>query len=102
MREDTASQAQAELTKIDDWRSEIDNIDNELLQLLNRRAKFAARIGELKQAAGLPLLDEDRERALLSRLCRVNAGPLDKPAIARIFLRIIREIRRMETTKGAR
>ncbi len=100
MREDRESHARTEFTKIDNWRAQIDEIDNQLLKLLNRRADFAARIGELKRAAGLALFDEDRERALLARLCQVNAGPLDKPAIARIFLRIIREMRRVEATKG--
>lgn len=81
---------------IADWRAEIDNLDNELLRLLNQRASLAARIGKLKRAASLPLCDEDRERALVARLRRVNAGPLDDQAVAIIFQQIIRETRRVE------
>jgi chorismate mutase len=81
---------------IDDWRSEIDNVDNELLRLLNQRVQLAAMIGRLKQAASLPLSDLDRERALLARLRRVNAGPLDEHAVTSIFQQIIFETRRVE------
>ena len=81
---------------IADWRMEIDNLDNELLRLLNERAKLAATIGELKQAGNLPLVDEDRERNLIARLCHINAGPLDEAAIAGIFREIISETRRLE------
>lgn len=81
---------------IDDWRTEIDNVDNELLSLLNQRVQLAAMIGRLKQAASLPLSDVDRERALLARLCRINPGPLDDQAVASIFHQIIFETRRIE------
>lgn len=82
---------------IADWRTEIDNLDNELLRLLNQRADLAARIGKLKRAANLPLCDEDRERALVARLCDVNAGPFDDQAVVIIFQQIIRETRRVES-----
>lgn len=81
---------------IDDWRTEIDNVDNELLRLLNQRVQLAAMIGILKRAANLPLSDVDRERALLARLRHVNAGPLDDRAVSTIFQQIILETRRME------
>jgi chorismate mutase-like protein len=81
---------------IEDWRSEIDTIDNELLRLLNQRAQLAAMIGRLKQVANLPVSDADRERALLARLRQVNAGPLDDQAVAIIFQQIISETIRVE------
>ena len=75
--------------RIEDWRAQIDEVDNELLRLLNRRARLAARIGGMKSRAGLPLYDPDREREVLARACRANAGPLDEGAVARIFRRIM-------------
>ena len=81
---------------IDEWRTEIDNVDNELLRLLNQRIQLAAIIGRLKQAASLPLSDVERERALLARLRRINAGPLDDQAVSSIFQQIIFETLRME------
>jgi chorismate mutase len=81
---------------IDDWRTEIDNVDNELLRLLNQRVQLAAMIGRLKQAGNLPLSDVDRERTLLARLRQINAGPLDDQAVVTIFQQIIFETRRIE------
>jgi chorismate mutase/prephenate dehydratase len=82
---------------IEYWRNEIDDVDRELLQLLNRRARLAMKVGALKQAAGLPFCDPEREQAVLHTLQQANTGPLDRRAITKLFRRIIRESRRVET-----
>ena len=82
---------------IEYWRTEIDELDRELLRLLNRRARLAMKVGALKKTAGLPCCDPERERAVLSELQKANAGPLDALAITKLFRRIIRESRNMET-----
>lgn len=82
--------------KIEDWRKEIDGIDDELLRLLNRRAQVAIEVGAVKRRAGLPVCDADRERAVLARVCESNTGPLDESAIIKLFRRIICESRRAE------
>ena len=81
---------------IEDWRAEIDEIDNELLRLLNVRARLAIRVGESKRSAGLSVLDGAREREVIERARRANAGPLDDRAVERLFRRIIQESRRAE------
>ncbi|MBA3514302.1 MAG: chorismate mutase [Pyrinomonadaceae bacterium] len=82
---------------IEYWRTEIDELDRELLRLLNCRARLAMKVGALKRTAGLPCCDPERELAVLRDLQNANAGPLDGEAITRIFRRIIRESRFMET-----
>lgn len=86
---------------IEDWRAEIDSIDNELLRLINRRARLAVRVGMIKQRASLPLRDRDRERDVLARAQRVNLGPLADRAVAKIFRRIIYESRKIQTATPA-
>jgi chorismate mutase-like protein len=81
---------------IEYWRTEIDEVDRELLQLLNRRARLAMKVGTLKRAAGLPFCDPEREQVVLQTLQQANTGPLDPRAIAKVFRRIIRESRRVE------
>ena len=81
---------------IDHWRKEIDQIDAELLQLLNMRARLAMKVGALKQAAHLPFCDPERERTVLQRLQELNSGPLDERAVGKVFRRIIRESRRVQ------
>ena len=79
---------------INDRRSQIDDLDRQLLELLNRRARLAIEIGRLKAGLGLQALDPVRERAILSRACEANPGPLDGRAIERIFSQILSESRR--------
>ena len=43
-----------------DLRVQIDAIDGELLTLLNRRAKVAERVGEIKRREGSPFFRPDR------------------------------------------
>jgi chorismate mutase len=81
---------------IEHWRSEIDEIDKELLRLLNMRARLAVKVGTLKKAADLPYCDPERERYVLGRLQGLNDGPLDERAVVKLFRRIIRESRRVE------
>ena len=84
---------------IEHWRNEIDEIDAELLRLLNKRALLALKVGALKQAADIPLCDPDRERTVVQRLQEINGGPLDERAVGKVFRRIIRESRRVESGK---
>jgi len=82
---------------LEDWRAEIDQLDNELLRLLNRRARIACALGAVKIAAGLPAYDSRRERQVLARMCAANQGPFEKESVTRIFRRIILETRRIGT-----
>ena len=82
---------------LEDWRAEIDTLDDELLRLLNRRARIACALGALKIASGLPAYDSRRERQVLARVAAANPGPFEKESIARIFRRIILETRRIGT-----
>lgn len=81
---------------IKDRRAEIDAIDRELIRLLNMRARLAVKVGESKRDAGLSLCDRRREREVIEHVRRVNMGPLDEQAVARLFRCIIRESRLVE------
>ena len=82
---------------IDDWRAEIDSIDEELLRLLNRRAQLAAKVAALKAAQRTPLRDAERERAVLERARCAVLSPLDEAGVSRIFQRILMESRRVQS-----
>jgi chorismate mutase len=57
---------------------------------------MALEAGRAKLSAGLPICDGQREREVIERSCRANAGPLDETAVEKIFRRIIRETRSIE------
>lgn len=87
---------------IDEIREQIDALDDELLQIFNRRAGLALAIGEIKKAEGRAVYDPTREKKIFDRMKATNPGPLDDGAIVRLFERVIDETRRLERirTKG--
>ena len=67
-RQEHPADALAELARC---RDEIERIDNDILRLLARRLTLAKRTGDLKRAAGLPILDPTREAAVIRRITEV-------------------------------
>ena len=81
---------------LDDLRRRIDLLDESLVKLLNARAACALEIGRLKREMGIPIYQPAREAEVLGNVERVNMGPLDQPAMRRLFERVIDEARHLE------
>jgi len=81
---------------IDDWRDEIDRLDERLVKLLNARSQCAIELGRIKRELGLPIYSPDREREVIEHVTGINHGPLDRDAVRRLFERIIDESRHIE------
>ena len=77
-------------------RRRIDAIDRQLVGLLNERATHAIALGGLKKERGLPIYQPSREEEVLQNVQEFNQGPLEGPALRRLFERIIDESRRIE------
>ena len=75
-------------------RAEIDALDDELLGLLDRRAKAAQRIGRLKD--GAPAYRPERESEILRRVAALKSGVLPAERVAAVFREIISACRAME------
>jgi|GEM_PF-923922 len=86
--------------KIGDWRTKIDAIDTTLLHLLNVRAAFALEVGKLKGEAGILLRVPAREHEILSRMKKLNPGPLDSEAVEKIYQLILDESIRIQESHG--
>lgn len=82
--------------KIEEARNEIDAIDAQLVQLLNRRAKIAKSIGAIKAKTGLPVFDRRREAEVMRSVNRVSDGTFGQGAMERIFAEILLESRRLQ------
>ena len=54
---------------ITDYRKQIDEIDDQMVELFARRMAVASEIARYKQEKGLPVLDAGRERAKLNDVC---------------------------------
>ncbi len=93
------------LTNIEELRSRIDVIDEQLVRLLNVRVACAVEVGKLKHEAGLPIYQPEREAQVLNSVKKAAldlAGPLTAEAVARIFERVIDEARRAERAASLR
>jgi chorismate mutase/prephenate dehydratase len=74
---------------LDSLRHKIDDIDGRILNLLNRRAGLAVHIANIKRRSKLKFHSPERERAILDRLTRLNAGPFPNDALRVIFREIL-------------
>ena len=70
---------------IEQLRSKINEIDDQLLALLNERSKQVIEIGRLKKEGGEPVYAPDREREVFERLLKANKGPLSAQTIMAIW-----------------
>ncbi len=70
-------------------REEIDGIDAEILELLNKRANIAIEIANIKRKANLKFYSPERERAILEQIAALNKGPFPNDALKIIFREII-------------
>ena len=70
-------------------RAGIDEVDEEIIGLLDRRARLARRIGEIKQKNGLEAYAPARERAVLNRVAALSAGDFPKEGFEAVFREII-------------
>src|SRR5687768_4572455 len=74
---------------LDDWRSRINNLDEQILDLLSQRAQAALQIGELKRQQDLPYFAPEREAQVLDRLAALNTGPLSGDGVRAIWREIV-------------
>ena len=82
-----------ELGKI---RVQLDNLDDELLKLLNKRMELVHQVGVIKAKSGGAIYRPERERAILDRLEKNNKGLLNRSAIEALFLEIFAISRNLE------
>lgn len=72
-------------------RERIDSIDNDMLRLINERARCAQQVADIKQRHGefKDYYRPEREAQILRRVQEENPGPLSDSEVARLFREII-------------
>jgi len=70
-------------------RVQIDSIDQQLLSLLNQRARVAEQVGEIKRAEGSPFFRPDRVAQVIDKIQHANQGPLLNQHVAAIWREIM-------------
>lgn len=82
--------------RIQKYRIIIDNVDEQLVSLLNKRAAAATQIGHIKREYNAEVYVPSREVEVIKNVKHFNKGPLSNDAVGRLFERIIDESRRLE------
>ena len=77
-------------------RVQIDAVDQELLQLLNRRAALAHEVGEIKKGEGSVVFRPEREAQVIGALQKANSGDLKDSSVAFIWREIMSACRALE------
>jgi len=77
------------MKELEKLRREIDQIDNEILKLLNKRAEVVIGIAHIKRNEKAKFYSPEREREILERLTALNKGPFPHETLKVIYREIL-------------
>jgi chorismate mutase/prephenate dehydratase len=77
-------------------RKQIDRIDLQILELLNKRSTIGQKIGKIKRELAQPIYDPQREEELLRELEQKNKGPITSGAIRSIYREVFSSSRSLQ------
>ena len=90
--------------EIADWRTKIDQLDEQIVALLSERAAAAVAIGQLKLSNGAPIYEPNREQAVFEHVRSINPGPLTPAQLQDIYDRlmdVMRALQRVDSGSAA-
>ncbi len=73
--------------ELKDLRTQIDQVDKQIVELFAKRMDIAAEVAKTKKASGLPILNAQREREVLSRVC--DLAPEDYKDYTRVLFSML-------------
>ncbi len=80
--------------ELEEYRKQIDEIDENIENLLDKRLKLCKEIGDYKKENNLEVLDQNREDAILSKIDNSNLE--HKEAIKEIYKEIFDEGKKVQ------
>lgn len=86
--------------KIKKYRTRIDEINTQIIELIAERVAVAERLGEIKEDNGMSIRQKSREDQVI-QFCKdkANSMGLDEENIGKIFEKIIQISREAQTNK---
>ena len=81
-------------------RGQIDIINMQILELLNKRATIASEIGRIQSEIGTTFYDPEREAYMLQELQRANKGPFSNETVSALFREIFRATLALEESEA--
>jgi chorismate mutase len=84
-------------TRLASYRKQIDETDQQIVALLNQRARIVAEVGKIKQEVHLPVAAPAREQQILDHIVQLGGtGALPPDHLRRIYQTILPEMRTWE------
>ena len=87
--------------EISDWRTKIDALDLQIVELLNQRAEAARAIGKLKEATDMPVYEPNREQVIFDNVRSHNRGPLPDSELVYIYQSVVAVMRCLQRNELA-
>ncbi len=75
-------------------RAQVEVVDDDILELANRRLELVAEIKRHKAESGIPFVDTGQEQRLIARLQALNRGPLSQAGVETLFRDILALVKR--------
>jgi len=82
--------------KLENLRDEIDAIDDNILELLNRRMEVVKAVGKFKADTKGAIYRPEREKQIITRLAKASDGEMNYAAIEAIFMELFATSRNLE------
>jgi chorismate mutase/prephenate dehydratase len=77
------------MRELEKLRKEIDELDNEILNLINKRAKVVIDIAHIKRSENAKFYSPEREREIIERITNLNQGPFPNDTLKVIYREIL-------------
>lgn len=78
-------------------RQQIDSLDQQIVYLIQQRARVVEEVGKIKRDAHLPVAVPSREQRVVEKAQELaKEGPLPAEAVGRIYQRLVEEMRNWE------
>lgn len=84
------------MSELDMMRGAIDEIDNQIVHLFERRMAVTRQVGKYKQKVSMPVLDSDRERQVLAGKAALVSDPRLKTSVTLLYETIMGISRRQQ------
>ncbi len=81
---------------LEELRNQIDSLDNQMLEILNKRMEVVKHVGELKKSTKTVIYRPEREKQIVDRLASMSDGLMNRAAIEAIYLEIFAVSRNLE------
>ncbi|MDQ3238583.1 MAG: chorismate mutase [Actinomycetota bacterium] len=85
--------------RVEELRRRVNEVDDQLVRILNERARIVQELGKYKWESGVALFDPRREEEILRRVAKINEGPIYDTSMRDIFELIMHRIRDLEAER---